>query len=272
VVYGLRREAGSAARWDVASGEIVTPVPVDVVIHLAGWNVATRWTEQAKKEIWESRVPATERLCARLAARPAELRPRILISASAIGIYGDRGDDVLTEDSSVAAKGKSFLADVCLGWEAATRVASDAGIRVVHVRIGVVLAKGGGALAKLMVPVKLGVAGPVGNGMQFMPWISNGDLCRLFMRLAGERGELPAVVNGVGPGPVRQHEFMRVMGRVLRRPTIFPMPAIVVKVLFGRMGTEVLLSSLRVVAAKLPEGFGYEDRTLEEAMRSELGR
>ncbi len=249
------------------------PTPVDVVIHLAGRNVAARWSARVKKEIWESRVPATEKLCGFLARLPAERRPRIVLAASAIGIYGDRGDEVLTEDSAPAEKGKLFLADVCLGWEAATRAAEEAGIAVTHVRVGVVLAKEGGALAKLATPVKLGMAGPIGRGTQFMPWISNGDLCRLFVRLAESSPEsLPAAVNGVGPGPVRQHEFIRTMGKVLRRPTLFPMPTLVVKVMFGQMGVEALLSSLRVVAAKLPAGFAYEDGTLEGAMRRELGR
>jgi uncharacterized protein (TIGR01777 family) len=271
-VYGLRREPAAPARWDVASGEIVTPAPVDVVVHLAGRNVGQRWSAKVKKEVWESRVPATERLCRFLARLPAERRPKILLAASAIGIYGNRGDEVLTEDSPLAPKGKLFLADVCIDWETATRPAEDAGISVCHVRVGVVLAKGGGALAKLMTPVKLGLGGPVGPGTQFMPWISNGDLCRLFQRLAEAKpGSLPPAVNGVGPAPVRQHEFIRTLGRVLRRPTIFPLPSFVVKAVFGQMGEEALLSSLRVIETKLPAGFECEDKTLEGALRRELG-
>jgi uncharacterized protein (TIGR01777 family) len=272
IVHALRRGTGESA-WDVSTGAIATPEPVDVVIHLAGRNVATRWSARAKKEIWDSRVPATERLAAFLARLPAERRPAILLSASAIGIYGNRGDEVLDEHSRLAQEGESFLADVCLAWEAATRPASDAGIAVTHVRVGVVLDKEGGALGKLMTPAKLGLAGPVGPGTQFMPWISNRDLCRLFMHLAaGDPAQLPPAVNGVGPNPVRQHEFIRTMGKVLHRPTVFPMPSFMVKVLFGQMGVEALLSSLRVVAGKLPAGFEYEDRTLEEAMRRELAR
>jgi uncharacterized protein (TIGR01777 family) len=244
---------------------------VEVVVHLAGRSVAGRWSAKVKREIRESRVPATEKLCGFLARMPAELRPRVLIAASAVGIYGDRGDEVLTEASAVAEKGDSFLADVCMAWEAVTGAAKEAGIRVVTMRLGVVLSQEGGALAKMAGPVKWGLGGPVGAGTQFMPWISRTDLCRLIMWAAADDGVI-GVVNGVGPAPVRQHEWVRTLGKVLRRPTVFPLPTFMVKAAFGQMGVEVLLSSLRVIATKRPAGFAFEQGTLEGAIRAELGK
>jgi uncharacterized protein (TIGR01777 family) len=193
-----------------------------------------------------------------------------VIAASAIGIYGDRGDELLTESSPPAEKGSSFLADTCLAWEAATRPAEDAGIQVAHVRIGIVLAREGGALAKLATPTKLGLGGPVGKGSQFMPWISLTDLARLLAFLATQ-SDFTGPINGVGPAPVRQRDFMRTLGKVLHRPTVFPLPAFMVKMVFGQMGEEMLLSSLRVISQKMPADFAFEHATLEQAMRAELG-
>jgi uncharacterized protein len=268
--WPLSRSAGADARWNVETGEIAVPGRMDALIHLAGRSVADRWSDKVKREVWDSRVPATEKLCAFLTKMPAETRPGTLIAASAIGIYGDRGDEVLTEDSPVAAKGTSFLADVCEAWEAATKPASDAGIRVVHVRIGIVLARDGGALAKLRTPTKLGLGGPVGKGTQFMPWISLTDLSRLLVHLATEIA-FAGVINGVGPNPVRQHEFMRALGKVLHRPTVFPLPSFMVKLAFGQMGQEMLLSSMRVISNRMPKVFTFQHTTLEGAMRGELG-
>jgi uncharacterized protein (TIGR01777 family) len=267
-VYSLKRAGGGGVNaWDVATGEIRTAGPVDVVVNLAGRNIATRWTRGARKEIWESRVTATEKLAGFLARMPE--RPRLLISASATGIYGDRGDEVLSEDSPVAPQGASYLSDICRAWEAATKPAEEAGMRVIHLRLGVVLSKEGGALAKMLTPTKLGLGGPVGRGTQWMPWISPADLQALLMRLVEgreERGPMNAVA-----GSVRQHEFMRTLGKVVGRPTVFPMPGFVVKLLFGQMGREVLLGSQRVEAKRLPEGFGLEHPTLEGALRAQLG-
>ncbi len=271
-VFELRRTAG-AAHWNVESGEITTPDPIDTLIHLAGRNIATRWTAKAKKEIWDSRVPATEKLAAFLAKLPPERRPKTMLSTSAIGIYGDHGDELLTEFSAPAPAGRSFMADVCRGWESAAKPAEDApggGIRVIHPRIGIVLARSGGALAKLLTPTKLFLGGPVGPGTQFMPWISLTDLAHLLVLLATRPGDLRGPVNAVGPAPVRQHEFMRTLGKVVHRPTIFPLPTFMVKLAFGRMGEEVLLSSLRVVPTRIPAEFAFEHATLEAAIREEL--
>jgi uncharacterized protein len=261
------------ALWDVAAGELRLPQGqrIDAVVHLAGRNIASRWSVRAKKEIWESRVPPTEKLCTYLAALPKENRPRTLLSASAVGIYGDRGDEVLTEESPIAPEGASFLADIGRAWEAATRPAADAGIRVVLVRIGVVLAQAGGALAKMATPVSWGLGGPVGSGAQFMPWISLTDLCRLLVH-GLQDDAVHGILNAVAPAPVRQREFIRVLGHVLHRPVVFPLPAFMVKAVFGQMGQEVLLSSLRVVPTRLPAGFTFEHKTLEDAIRTELGQ
>ncbi len=266
---GAGNDGGSLAQWNPAGGPVVLPRGTDVVVHLAGRNVATRWTRRAKEEIWKSRVDATRVLAAGIVALPLEFRPKVLLSASAIGIYGDRKDEELTEASHVAREGASFLSDVCRGWEAATKVAEDAGIRVIHVRLGVVLSKDGGALAKLLLPTKLGLGGPVGTGMQWMSWISLADVVGLLVRLV-ESAEFSGVVNAVA-GAVRQHEFMRTLGKVVRRPTVFPMPGFAVKTVFGEMGREVLLGSQRVRMERRVEGFAFLHPELEGAMRAELG-
>jgi uncharacterized protein (TIGR01777 family) len=269
-VTALRRGDGESA-WNVGTGEIHTSGGLDALVHLAGRNVAARWSAKVRKEIWDSRVTATEKLAAFLAQMPADTRPRTLLSASAIGIYGDRGDELLTEESPVESHpGKSFLADVCRGWEAATRPAEAAGIRVVHARIGVVLAREGGALATLVTPTKLGLGGPVGKGTQFLSWISLPDLVRM-LEAALDDDTARGPINLVA-GATRQHEFMRILGRVLHRPTVFPMPRPLVKLAFGRMGEEVLLGSQRVECRRPPEEFSFKHRHLEAAMRDVLGR
>ncbi len=253
--------------WNVESGEIRFDQRVEILVHLAGRNVGARWTGKVKREIQDSRGPATEKLCRYLAGLPKSQRPRLLVSASAVGIYGDRGDEVLTEESALAARGKSFLADVCLDWENATRPAEDAGIRVVHPRIGVVLSREGGALAKLTTPTKLFLGGPVGSGMQFLPWISREDLCRMIVCILRDPGAAK-VINAAGPAPVRQTEFMRALGKVMHRPTVFPLPGFMVKLAFGQMGEEVLLSSSRAIPTRLPVGFTFEHATVEAAIRA----
>lgn len=268
-VAGLRRGGGEAG-WDVGSGRIQIAGGIDALVHLAGRNVAARWSAHVRREVWESRVTATEKLCTFLAGMPAGERPRTLVSASAIGIYGDRGDEVLTEESVPAAEGRSFLADVCRGWEAATAAAEQAGIRVVHGRIGVVLAEEGGALAKLTTPTKLGLGGPVGKGTQFLSWISLADVVGMLAAMVEEEG-LRGPVNLVA-GATRQHEFMRTLGHILHRPTVFPMPRLLVKAAFGRMGEEVLLASQRVECRRPPAAFVLQHSQLEAAMRWALGK
>jgi len=270
-VHELRRAAGSEPdTWNPATGAFQTTTPIDTLIHLAGKNIAARWTKSVRQEIWDSRVTATQKLSQFLATRPAEQRPTLFISASAIGIYGNRADEVLTEDSPIAPPNQIFIADVCREWEQATAPAEDSGIRVIHPRIGVVLSKEGGALAKLVTPTKLFLGGPVGKGTQFIPPISLTDLVRLLAHLATAADDVRGPINAVGPTPVRQHEFMRTLGKVLHRPTVFPMPSPIVKLVFGKMGEELLLGSLRVIPGRIPATFSFLHPTLEQALRAEL--
>lgn len=256
--------------WNTATGEITTPGTPDTIVHLAGRSVGTRWTKRIRREMWDSRVPATRQLCGFLASLPPEKRPRTLIAASAVGVYGSRGDELLTEATPLDTSA-GFLADLARNWEAATDPATGAGIRVVTLRFGHVLSGQGGLLGKLTGPVKWCGGGPIGSGMQWMPWIARSDLCRLIERAITD-DSIHGVVNAVGPAPVRQIEFIRMMGKVLHRPTVFPLPTFLVKLIFGQMGTEALLGSQRVVATRLPPDFTYEYSTLESALRAELTR
>ncbi len=235
----------------------------DAVIHLGGDNIAHgRWTAGKKRLIRDSRVISTQLLASTLAGLSQP--PKVFVCASAIGFYGDRGDDVMTEQSQ---PGPSFLSTTCCEWENATAPASKAGIRVVNVRIGVVLTPKGGALQKMLTPFKLCVGGRVGNGRQWWSWIALDDLVRV-LEHATVTESLSGPVNGVAPGTVNNRTFTKLLGRVLRRPTIIPMPAIVVSVLLGEMGDELLLGSTRVVPQRLEEsGFQFSYPTLEPALQ-----
>ena len=272
-VYALRRGAPSpdAAMWNPETGEISAPERADVLLHFAGRSVAARWSAKVKKEIWDSRIPPTEKLSQWLASLPSSERPKLIISASAVGIYGNRGEEILTEVSPPAPPKTSYLADVCRAWEGATKAAEDAGIRVIHPRFGVVLSKEGGALRKMMTPTKLGLAGPIGPGTQWMSWISLTDVSRLMIHLVeSEDRVLSGAVHFVAPHPVRQHEFIRTLGNALHRTTVFPMPSPVVKWVFGEMGEEVLLASQRVSSERIPRDFQFHHPNLETAMIAEL--
>ena len=257
-------------RWDPDTGGIEPSGldGVDAVVHLAGESVAGgRWTAAKKRRIRESRVPATRALCETL----AQLRepPRVLVAASATGYYGDRGDQVLREES---APGASFLAGVCREWEAAAEPAARRGIRVVHLRIGIVLSPQGGALAALLPPFRLGAGGPVGSGAQWMSWIGLDDTAGAVLH-ALVNDAVTGPVNVVAPAPVTNREFARTLGRVLRRPAILPLPAFAARLLLGQMADELLLASARVLPARLQAtGFAFRDATLEGALRRILGR
>jgi uncharacterized protein (TIGR01777 family) len=241
---------------------------LDAVVHLAGENIASgRWTAARKAAIRESRVVGTELLASTLArlTRP----PRVLVSASAVGYYGDRGDELVNEESP---PGRGFLAEVCQAWEAATAPAREAGIRVVNVRIGVVLSAAGGALATLLTPFQLGLGGVVGSGAQYMSWIALDDLVGAIHHLLFA-DQVAGPVNAVAPNPVTNAEFTRTLGRVLHRPTVLPLPAVAVRLIFGEMGQAVLLEGARVAATRLARsGFRFEFPELEGALRGELGR
>ncbi len=267
----VRREPAShdEVQWDPEAGTIDATglAGVTGAVHLAGENVASgRWTESRKRRIRDSRVQGTELLSGALAK--VSPTPSVLVSASAIGYYGSRGDEVLDERS---ASGDGFLASVCRDWEAATRAASDAGIRVVHARIGIVFAAEGGALAKMKVPFLLGVGGRIGDGRQYMSWITNGDLVSaLVFALQNEALEGP--VNMVSPTPVTNAELTATLGRVLKRPTILPVPKFALRMGAGsEMADEMFIGSTRVIPGVLQaQGFRWDHAELEPALRSVL--
>ncbi|WP_224372939.1 TIGR01777 family oxidoreductase [Hyalangium versicolor] len=261
-------ERGDVA-WNPAKGELDVAAleGVDAVVHLAGENVAQRWTPQAKESILRSRTEGTRVLCEGLAR--LQKKPKVLVCLTGTGFYGNRGDELLTE---VSAPGEGFLASVCLEWEAATAAAEEAGIRVVHLRTGVVLDARGGALAKMVPPFLMGGGGPVGGGQQWMSWIALEDVVGL-THFALFTPELRGPVNGVSPQAVRQGDFARTLGRVLSRPAVFPLPAAAVRALFGEMGKETLLTGAHV-SPELAERHGYPFMLpeLESALRFTLGR
>jgi hypothetical protein len=261
------RPGSTEIRWDPARGEIDVAAleGADAVVHLSGENVAGRWTTEKKSAIHTSRVGSTGFLCDTL----AKLRnpPHVLIAASATGYYGDRGDEPVDEDSR---RGSGFLADVCGQWEAATQSAAKAGIRVVNLRIGIVLSPDGGALARMLTPFRMGMGGVVGSGRQWMSWIAIKDLLRLIEH-AMVTDSLRGPVNAVSPTPVTNAEFVQTLGRVLRRPTLIPLPALAVRALFGEMGESLLLSSARVTPSRaIAAGFRFDFPELEYALRHAL--
>ena len=267
----LGRSAPGAGdiRWDPDAGVLEASAleGFDGVVHLAGENIASgRWNAAKKRRIKESRVRGTRLLAETLAG--LERPPRVLVSASAVGFYGDRGDEELTEESPA---GSGFLSDVCREWEAATEAAEGKGIRVVHSRLGVVLSRDGGALGKMLTPFRLGAGGIVGNGRQYMSWITLDDTAAaLGHLLATETASGP--VNVVAPVPVTNREFTSTLGRVLRRPTVFPLPGFVARVVFGEMADALLLASTRVKPVNLPgSGYVFRHGSLEEGLRHVLG-
>lgn len=263
-------KAGEAAvRWDPESGALDTRVleALDGVVHLAGENIAGRWTEAKKRRIRESRVKGTRVLCEAL--ERLERPPRVLACASAIGYYGSRGDELHDEAST---SGSGFLAEVCRAWEAAAAPAVRRGIRVVHLRIGMVLATDGGALAAMLTPFRLGVGGPLGSGAQYVSWITRDDLLGAIQHTL-TTGELRGPVNAVAPHSVTNREFTRTLGRVVGRPAVLPMPAFAARLAFGEMADEVLLASARVAPRKLQaSGYAFRDPDLERALRRVLGK
>lgn len=240
----------------------------DAAIHLAGESIAAgRWTPARKAKILDSRVNSTQLLAGTLSRLSQP--PKVLVCASAIGLYGNRGDEVLTEES---APGKGFLAGVCTDWENAAEPARAKGIRVAPLRFGVILSAAGGALAKMLPPFRMGVGGVVGSGKQFMSWIAMDDvLGAIHHALVSE--SLSGPVNVVAPQPVTNEQFTKTLGKVLGRPTIFPMPEFAARLAFGEMADELLLASQRVEPGKLL-GSGYQFRftKLEDALRHVLGR
>ncbi|MEE8434005.1 MAG: TIGR01777 family oxidoreductase [bacterium] len=259
----------SEARWHPETGEIDAAAleGVDAVIHLSGENLAAgRWNTARKAAILDSRVKSTDLISRTLAG--LERKPRVLVCASAVGWYGDSGDHPVDEEHPA---GEGFLAEVCRAWEAAADPAREAGIRVVHLRAGMVLAAEGGAMGKLVLPFRLGLGGRLGSGHQYMSWIAMEDLLGIIQTALFDDG-LSGPVNAVAPEPPTNREFTRALGRVLKRPTVLPVLAPVVRLLFGEMGQSLLLEGQRVVPARLlAMEFPYLFPTLEAALRDELG-
>ncbi len=234
----------------------------DAVIHLAGESVAHRWTENHKARIRTSRVTGTALLAQALAA--ARIPPRALIAASAVGYYGNRGAELLNESS---ASGTGFLAEVCRDWEAATEPAAANGLRVVNLRLGMVLSRKGGALARMLPAFRMGLGGPIAGGEQYISWIALDDLVQVILFTLTETS-LRGAVNAVAPRPATNAEFTHTLAKLLHRPAVLPLPASAVRLLFGEMGQELLLSSQRAEPTRLlAAGFHFEYPDIESALR-----
>jgi len=258
-----------AIRWDPDAGALDAKSleGVEAVVHLAGESIAERWTAEKKRRILDSRVKGTRLLSDTLAR--LETPPKVLVCASAIGYYGDRGEEMLTEDS---AAGSGFLAEVCRDWEGAAEPARIKGIRVVHLRFGMVLSPAGGALAKMLPPFRLGLGGPLGHGRQYVSWIAIDDAVGAIQHAINVEA-LQGPVNAVAPSAVTNQQFTKTLGKVLGRPTLLPMPAFAARLMFGEMADELLLASARVHPTKLlSTGYVFRYPDLEAALRHLLGK
>ncbi len=257
--------------WNPEAG-VTEPAAVagaDAVVHLAGENLAAgRWTVERKRRIRESRANGTRALANAIAALPE--KPRVLVSASAVGYYGNRGDEILTEDSP---PGRGFLADVCRAWEDATSPAANAGVRVVCTRFGMILSGRGGALERMLPVFRRGAGGPIGNGRQYVSWIALDDVVSAILHSIDEPG-LSGPVNAVAPEPVRNSDFAHALGHVLGRPAVLHAPAFMLKIAFGgEMVEQVLLASQRAVPRRLTDsGFRFRHAEIQDALRSALQR
>ena len=262
-----RPAAPTDIMWDPTGGQVnaASLEGMHAVVHLAGENIATRWTAQQKAKIRNSRVEGTRLLARTLASLRS--KPKVLVAASATGIYGDRGDEILDESST---PGADFLAVVGREWEQAAEPARDAGIRVVNTRFGVVLSPKGGALAKMLPPFRLGVGGKIGSGRQWMSWIALDDVVGA-IHFAAFTDSLAGPVNTVSPQPVTNEQFAHTLGQVLHRPSLAAVPEFAVKLMFGEMGKATVLASQRALPRKLQSaGFSFRHPELGQALRYEL--
>jgi len=265
LVRGKPERAGEIA-WSPAAGTIDAAglTGVDAIVILSGATIGQRWTEARRREILESRVHTT-RLLAQTAAQ-LEPKPSVLVCSGGVGIYGDRGDEILTEDATL---GSTFLAEVAKEQEAASEPAREAGVRVVAFRQGIVLTARGGALERMLTPFKLGLGGRVGSGRQWWSWIALGDLVAGY-RFALE-GDVDGPVNLTSPNPVTSAQFTKALGRALHRPAVIPLPAVAVTTLFGKMGEGTLLEGQRALPARLLDaGFGFAHPDIDDALRVAL--
>jgi uncharacterized protein (TIGR01777 family) len=278
IVRLARGRAQNAAQvsWDPLAPLSPTAVSgFDAVVHLAGESVVGRWTEEKKKAIRESRVQGTRNLATALAH--CEAKPRVLVCASAVGFYGTRGDEILREESPA---GQGFLPEVCREWEDASRIAAEAGIRTVNIRIGLVLSAKGGALGNMLKPFKLGLGGRIGSGQQWWSWIHVDDIVGGIHHAIGAEsvvgpanGPVSGPVNFVAPNPVRNAEFTKVLASVLGRPAFFPVTEFALRLAFGKMAAdELLLASQRVEPGKLgASGYTFRFRELRAALENLVG-
>jgi uncharacterized protein (TIGR01777 family) len=267
LLRGAARAREQDVVWDPETGEVDPPElrPMDALVHLAGENIGREWTAARKAAIRASRVDATRRLCETLAR--AKNRPRVLICASAVGYYGDRGDEELDESSP---PGKGFLADVCRDWEAATESAAKVGIRTVNVRLAVILDPASGPLARMLPLFAAGLGGRLGSGRQYMSWITLPDVLRA-IAFALEREDLVGPVNVVAPQAVTNAEFTRALAGVLHRPALLPVPGFMLRIFLGQRADELLLSSARVVPRRLlAAGFEFENSQLRPTLEQLL--
>ena len=252
-------------QWDTEKGFADDDLPrldaLDAIVHLAGENIAGRWTDEKKRRLMDSRVDGTRNIVETI--DKLKNKPKVLINASAIGVYGDRADEILTETS---AAGDNFLAEIGKNWEAEAVKAENFGVRVVRLRIGIVLAKDGGALAQMLTPFKFGLGGTIGSGKQWMSWIALEDAVRI-VNFALENENLSGAINVVAPNPATNEEFTDTLGATLHRPTFLPLPAFAVNLAFGEMGNALLLDSTRVVPKRLEEyGFEFKFPDLKAAL------
>jgi uncharacterized protein (TIGR01777 family) len=267
-VEALKGSAGFDVKWDPATGELGgAGVGADAVVNLGGASIAEgRWTAERKRLLRSSRVDATRALVNALTKMAA--RPRVLVSASAIGYYGNRGDEILREESPA---GNDFLSEIAKEWEAEALKAEVLGIRVVVPRIGVILAREGGALPKMAQPFRLGVGGRIGSGQQWMSWITLRDVV-LILEFALENGTVRGPINVVAPEPVRNAEFTAVLAKALHRPALFPAPAFALRMMLGEMADALLLTSQHVVPGQLEKlAYRFEDSDLSKALTTLIG-
>lgn len=241
--------------------------PIDLsghsmVINLAGESIASRWTESNRRRFHESRVGLTQRVVESIRALPSGERPKVLINGSAIGIYGDRGDEILTETSAL---GQGYLADLCREWEQAALEAEALGVRVLLLRTGIVLGRGGEAFERLLKVFRYGIGGRLGSGKQWMPWIHVDDIRRMIVHALQSEG-LQGPIHGVAPTPERNADFTRKLASALHRPAIFPVPGVALKLALGGFGGALLEGQRALPQAMQADGFAFECPTLEQAL------
>jgi uncharacterized protein (TIGR01777 family) len=264
---GSALEGATVIQWDPLSGPAPAVPGVDGVVHLAGEPIAQRWTDEVKQRIRASRVLGTENLVSGLEAW--EPRPKVLVSTSAAGFYGDRGSELL-EESARPGPDDDFLASVCVAWETAAGAASDLGVRVVVLRNGVVLDRHGGALARMLGPFRAALGGPVAGGRQYLSWIAVDDTVGLYLAALDGSEWWSGPINACSPAVVTNAEFARALGRALHRPAVMPLPGFVLRIMFGEMSSALTASQRMVPARAVGLGYEFQQPELAEALEAVL--